>query len=218
MAAETEQFVPFRVAGESYGGSPRPRYDQLALKLGMAIADIFVEQALVDPDGKPLQPERFRMVSKYRPWAGNASIIHGITHSSRARRIPRAAYWGFRRQDLEQARFVHPQVLAEACAEKLRELVQGTDLSNGSSLLFRSVQPPIKYGELVVRTAEAADNHPSLPITTQSLAIYAMNVGGGFLYRATGDPQIGTVGLHMDEYEYVPKSQMLQRSPAPRPA
>jgi len=218
MAAETEQFVPFRVAAESYGRSPRPRDASLSREAARVVAQVFVKQGLVDAQGKPLEPAQFRAVSRHRPGAGNSYDIGGVLCVYPT--IPGIEdpdeYWLFPKSQFDSARILNPYALAEACVDSLRRAFTGTKYWSDTCLRFRSVFPSVEYGELVADTAEVASaRQPELPVSVGNYAAFAANVGGVLLNRITDNVDLGRASLAPDVKVFVPKGQIMLPVPAP---
>lgn len=208
MASETEPFIPFRLSSQSYGQSPRPEHADLAFAAGMAVADVFINRAIVGPRGKPLQPIPLTMTPR-RDRSGHPYIINGIKCLHGMHTAPTAEYVGFPVKALEQARWAPPEDVAQHCVDAIRLALTGTEYWDVDELKFHSARRDLGYGDLVVMTTEIAAYQLPWPFTPDKLATYGSRVGSYALTCAIGKQELDGVQLTPHRYRYSPLTHTL---------
>lgn len=208
-----EQYLPVRIAEEAYYRAHRPKYADLAHAAGQAVADKLVTGSLVGPRHRAIKPVPMEMVSRHAPEAPNAFPIYGIAyrHPMRAKSV--ASYWGFRLADFDHAVLREPEEIAITCVDSLRKVLDSSPLWDAKNHVFRSSSDRIGYNDLAISVAEAAAIQPEGPLTTETLAEYAAQVGGRALLLATGSDDTGTVQMFPRRYTFIPKAQDLRPAP-----
>lgn len=209
-AKSPDDYVPFRIAEQSYRRSPRPEYAALAHDAGWAVAEVMVRRALLNARGRPIKPVRMDVEQVHDPEAPRAYMVHGLTVRHPMRVSPDVDYWGLPLAGFESAGLVEPENLAIACVDALRKTFTGSALWEPKTHVFHSAEPPISYYDLGNMLEEEAAMRPAMPLDANKFTDYAARVGNRALQLATGSQDTGGVQLFPHTYLFVPKAQSLR--------
>jgi len=199
---------PYRVEYQRYGHADRTA-SELALNVGKGVISAVATNLLKGPRGF-MAPAPAILTSRHAETSERSRIVPGLQCRYPGRvAAPEPEFWLLDEHALAEASLSEPDMLARACADSLRTVLDGTSYWGGKHGVFRSGNPRISYRQLVASLEASPCMNAEAPTTAADFADRIVQIGSEALRLATGGPGFDNVQLLHAQYEFIPSVQAL---------